>query len=466
MSLAARALATMRRHRMLDGGGRVLVALSGGADSVALLDVLRTLAARGHLVLAGAAHFNHQMRVEADLDEAFCREIAAAKGLPFEAGRGDVRAAARQRRRSIEDTARSMRYAFLEAARARLGGDVIAVAHTVDDQAETFLLRLLRGAGTAGWSGIRPRTGRVVRPLLEVTRQDLRRHLDARGLPFREDASNADVSVPRNRVRHELIPYLQGFSPNVVEVLARQAEAARRDEELLAALAIERTPGVVLRSAGRILIETGALRDLPPALASRVVRAALQELAPHAFVGFEHVERVLELAEAPGGGAQAALPGGWAAREGERILLSAAAEGERPNFAPLPLSIPGEAVLAGWTVSARAAEVATAGSYPRVARGPEVAVAAEAVRGPLAVRTRRPGDRFRPLGMGGHGRKLQDFLVDRKVPRRERDALPLVVDRDDRIVWVVGQSIAEDFRVTRPERGVILLKARQLGGAG
>jgi tRNA(Ile)-lysidine synthase len=446
-------------------GDRVLVALSGGPDSVALLHILRALEGRGEVVVAGVAHFNHQLRgAEADADEHFCRELAARLGLPIEIGRADVAALARQSQRSIEDAARSARYLFLNSAAERLGADAIAVGHSLDDQAETFLLRLIRGAATRGLAGIRPRAGKVVRPLLEIDRAELRRHAAGNGLRFREDSTNADAGIPRNRIRLELIPYLREYSPAIAAILASEAAAARHDEEYLQTAAIELARSIVLRKEDGAEVDADALSALPAALASRVVRQALETAAPDRFIGFQHIEKVLELAGAAEG-ASASLPGQTATRRGGRIVLGRSVQAPFSNSFRFPLSIPGEVAVGRWAVSAQQVEnPATVSTL--AGRGRTALVAAEPLRCPLAVRTRRRGDRFRPLGMGGRGRKLQDFLVDRKVARAERDDLPLVVDRDDRIVWVVGQSVAEDFRITAPEQAVILLKARQLGGLG
>jgi tRNA(Ile)-lysidine synthase len=445
--------------------GRVLVAVSGGADSVAMLHLLRELQEGGHLTVAGAAHFNHSLRAAADVDEAFCRDLAAALDLPFDAGHGDVRALASAEERSLEDAARRARYAYLEAAADRLGADVIAVGHTRDDQAETFLLRLLRGAGPRGLAGIRPKTGRVIRPLIEIGRDELRAYIAERRLVFREDESNEDVAIPRNKIRHDLLPILRAFSPGVIDVLAREAEIAREDEDFLSRAAIDLRPGIVLTNKHGITLEAEPLRALHPALASRIVREALEQAAPGHFFGRDHIRAVLALATESAGvpGSGVDVPGLHVRREGSRLMFEVAeeAQGIRPfeNSFRVPLSIPGEVSLQGWEVSA-----STEGAVQFSPAA--VAVAASVVKLPLAVRSRLPGDKFRPLGMGGRGRKLQDFLVDRKVPRKERDTLPLVVDSDDRIVWVVGQSVAEDFRVTRASQGVILLKARRLGGEG
>jgi tRNA(Ile)-lysidine synthase len=494
--LADRVLRTIHRHGLVARGGRVAVALSGGPDSVALLHLLRELEPAGELAVVGTAHLNHGLRgADSDEDEQFCREMSAGLGLPLDVERADVRALARERKRSIEDAARLARYAFLERAAARLAADVVAVGHSRDDQAETFLLRLFRGAGPRGLAGILPRAGRVVRPLLDVARAELRAYVAERGIEYREDATNADVRIPRNRVRHELIPYLQReFSPGIVDVLARAAAIAGDDEDRLQREAIELAAALVLADKDSVRVEAGALTSLHPALAARVARIALSRLAGERFLGFDHIGAFLTLARHGARGAAMSLPGqrarllagGGAGESGLVIELTAetrrarrtAPKPERGEdggpFPRVPLSIPGEVTLGstGWTISAQPLdglpESGAGGERRGVerARGTVVAVAASAVSLPLAVRSRRPGDRFRPLGLGGARKKLQDFLVDRKVPRGERDGLPLVVDAEDRIVWVVGQSVGEDFRVTTPSRGVILLKARRLGGEG
>lgn len=483
MSLRARALETIRRHGLARPGDRVLVGVSGGADSVALCLLLRELERDGMLTVAGIAHLNHQLRgAEADEDEVFCAALAARLGVPFVAERIDVAALARAGKRSIEDAARVARYSFFERAADALSADVIAVAHTKEDQAETFLLRLLRGAGTRGLASIQPRAGRVIRPLLDVERAALRQYLAALGEPFREDATNADVAIPRNRVRHELIPYLEShFSPGVTDVLARDAALARQDEQFLRDQAIELAARIVLTDVAAVTLDADGLRHAPRALSSRVAQAALQRLAGPKSINFDHVERLLALAlqEKPGGAGQGgavSLPGQYALRTGNTIVLRPALSrvegaGRGPgtmhaNSFVFSLSIPGEVELRpqGVTVQAELSAPGADGGRLKsgkwAGRGAEVGVAADTLQLPLAVRSRRPGDRFRPLGAPGR-RKLQDFLVDRKVARAERDSLPLVVDGRDRIVWVVGQSVAEDFRVTDPSQGVLLLKVRR-----
>jgi tRNA(Ile)-lysidine synthase len=487
--LAIRTLEAVRRNALLPDGRRVIVAVSGGADSVALLLVLKELEADGALLVAGAAHLNHQLRgAEADADEAFCAALSARLGVPFVSERVNVAALARAQKRSMEDAGRVARLAFFDRALQALKADAVAVAHTKEDQAETFLLRLMRGAGTRGLAAIRPRAGRIIRPLLDVERSALRGYLSSRGETFREDATNADVTIARNRVRHEVIPYLRShFSPGVTDVLARAAALAREDEDFLQGEAIKLAARVVLSDV-TVRLDAAELSGAPRALSSRVAHAALQRLAGPKPIHFDHVDRLLALAADPAGGEGRAisLPGQVAVRVGDRIELRAAQqprrstkregggladrspEGEGGTSFAFSLSIPGEVRIGSRAVAAERLpeRAASAGRPPEWrGRGLEVGIAAGSVALPLAVRSRRPGDRFRPLGAPGR-RKLQDFLVDRKVRREDRDAVPLVVDGRDRIVWVVGQSVAEDFRVTDPSQGVILLKVRHLGGVG
>src|ERR1051326_2856641 len=430
MDVLVRVRRSIQQHGLGAPGSRVLVALSGGADSVALLVILRELEKSGELTVAAVAHLNHQLRgAEVDEDERFCGELAERLGVRFISKRIDVAALAKAERRSIEDAARRARYAFLDEAADACAADAIAVGHTKDDQAETFLLRLVRGAGARGLAAIHPRAGRVIRPLIDVDRSALREFLAGLGQRFREDASNADVGIPRNRVRHELLPLLQSrFSPAITDVLAREAALARHDEEFLHEEAIKLASRIVLMDEA-ITIDAGRLAAAPRALSSRVVLAALQTFAGSKPITFDHVESVLGLAElkgdvkgdrtigaAPGG---VSLPGQDAVRLGDRIVLRSRPESRAARASNLPprngfavsLSIPGEVELASGVAILAERLDRGAGDRIWVGRGGEGGVAAGGLELPLCVRNRRAGDRFRPVGAPGK-RKLQDFFVD------------------------------------------------------
>ena len=296
-------------------GQAVVVGLSGGADSVALLDGLVALRRRRGLRIV-AAHLDHRLREGSADDARFCEELCRSLDVPLRRGAADVRARRAREGGGIEEAARHERYAFLRRVCEEEGGALLAVAHTRDDQAETLLLRLLRGAGTTGLAGMRPRRGGLLRPLLAVSRDEVRTHLRERGLAWREDPSNADLALRRNRVRHELVPYLEDqFNPGIRAALARTAalladEAAHlrgEAEALLARISREEKGALVLRRR--------PLGEAPTAVARVAIRQALRRAGGLRQVAAVHVERLLEIArsKAPSG-RRLPLPGGREAR--------------------------------------------------------------------------------------------------------------------------------------------------------
>jgi len=456
---------TIRRYGLLPAGSRVAVALSGGADSVGLLLVLREIAGDDFHV-AGAIHLNHQLRgAEADGDEAFCRDLCARLSVPTDVERVDVKEAAARDGVSIEHAAHTARHDFFRRARVRLDASVVAVAHTKDDQAETFLLRLLRGAGPRGLSGMHPRSGIVVRPFLETRRASVRAFLDDRGVQFREDASNQDAAIPRNRIRHELLPQLDSrFAPNIVDILDREAMIAREDAEYLDDVARAASEQIISRTPGGVELDEAALLRQPPAIARRVIRLAQLTASGDDFAGFDAVEAVLRYAVSKSTG-PLDLPGHRVNRRGAALVLTRR-HGRDPRLPAADftylLEVPGRVAVpeANCAISATVSEwpERRAGSDPwRDASGQEAVVAAGGLAAPLAVRNRRPGDRFRPLGLNGR-KKLQDFFVDAKIGRAEREITPVIVDSSGRIVWVAGHALAEEFRVTDTTKDVVILK--------
>lgn len=297
-------------------GETLVLALSGGPDSTALLDALALLRRpRGFRLLA--AHLDHGLRPDSAADAAFCRTLCAQLEVPLQVGTADVRARERRERGGIEQAGRRERYSFLRGVREREQAAAIALAHTRDDQAETLLLRLLRGAGATGLSAMRPRSGDLLRPLLAVSRAEVLAHLRQRGLGWREDPTNADPEQPRSRVRHELLPYLeQRFNPRAREALARTAALLADDAAFLRAEA-----AALLARAGRggegttVALRRAALAQAPPALARAAVREALARATGRRPLAAVHVERALRLARRPDAAGRAlALPGGWQAR--------------------------------------------------------------------------------------------------------------------------------------------------------
>ncbi|HKY20499.1 MAG TPA: tRNA lysidine(34) synthetase TilS [Vicinamibacterales bacterium] len=458
---------TIQRFGLLPRGSRVVVALSGGADSVALLVVLREIAETEGFQLAGAAHLNHQLRgADADADEEFCQRLAASLDVPLHVERIDVASRADAGGISLEQAAHDARAEFFARAAALAGASSVAVAHTKNDQGETFLLRLLRGAGPRGLSGMHPRSGLVVRPFLDIGRADVRAFLEARRIGFREDATNDDRTIPRNRVRHELVPFLEArFSPRIVDVLDREATIAREDAEYLDAAATTAAERLMKRTSHGVELSVDALLAEPPAIARRVIRMAQQVASGGRFVGFETVAAVLELAGSNTSG-PLDFPGHRVNRRGETLVLTKSI-GRQMQVAVVDfayqLGVPGSVEIpeAACAISADVMAVPSGQSATRLwtlaGGGDEAVVEAGGLMGPLSVRNRRPGDRFRPLGLRGR-KKLQDLFVDKKIARARRDITPVIVDSTGQIIWVAGHALAEEFRVTDRTKAVVILK--------
>jgi tRNA(Ile)-lysidine synthase len=411
-------------------GQTIVAALSGGADSVALLDVLASLAPRGGFTVV-AAHLDHALRADSAADAAFCGDICVRLGVRLRTARADVRARARADGGGLEEAARRERHAFLAKVKDEEAAAAIALAHTRDDQAETVLLRLVRGAGGLGLSAMRPRSGDLLRPMLALSRRDVLDHLAARGLPWREDPTNADVTIARNRVRHELIPYLErNFNPAVRAALARSAAVLAAESDVLESVAGGARRARGHRDDGVYVLSREALRSSPKAVARLSVRRALDETGGLRGVGLEHVDSILDLAGAKApSGRRVDLPGGReAVFHFDEVRIASRKE---PAAAfELPLAVPGAVALPdGRSLVARAAR------GPAVSNGRAAVVAVP--EAPLMVRTRRPGDRVRTAG---REQSLKRFLMDRRVPAQERGSLPLLA-AGDRILWVPGHRV-------------------------
>jgi len=440
---------------MVASGERVLVALSGGPDSVALLGALQRLAHRQGIGLQ-AAHFNHRWRgAEADRDQACAVAVAAQLGLECVVGT----AAGAWRGSNLEAHAREQRYAFLEEVATVRGCSKIATGHTLDDQAETVLLRLLRGSGWDGLAGIRPvRDGRIVRPLIDCSRAAVLAFLDSAGLPYCEDSSNADRRFLRNRVRHEVLPLLHLINPEASRHLAAVADILAGEAAVL-----EAQIAPLLRAGsepdGGLAIT--AVRAVSPALAPRLVRAWLRDQRGDLLrLGAAHVRAVVDLAHGSRPNAQVRLPGGRiVVREYQRLRLQAWTV---PEMTSAQVIVPGTTVNLenGWRISAALVPIPTAmpgDLWSLVAD-------ADALAAPLIVRGVRAGDRIRPLGMRGH-RKLQDVFVDRKLPVAQRRGRP-VVETGGEVLWVPGLARSGRALITPGTRSALRLVAENPPIAG
>ncbi|MCJ7589648.1 MAG: tRNA lysidine(34) synthetase TilS [Candidatus Aminicenantes bacterium] len=453
--LVAQFRKTIECRGLVRPGDRILIAFSGGPDSTALLSLF--LAVRGELRLKLAlAHFNHRLRPAAREDEAFARLTAKKLNLPIAVGSGNVRAYAARRRMNLEEAGRELRYAFFKNAAKKLGADKIATGHTADDQAETVLMRLLRGTGLRGLGGIRPLAeGGVIRPLLEIERKDIARWLAAQRLDFRTDESNLDLRFFRNRIRHEVLPLLKRIEPKAVSQLGRLALILQDEEDLRTGPEGER---------GRSSLDAESLSRLPKALARRAVRGFLARLAgsTRGFT-FNDVEAVLALAE----GKVLTLRGGLNLRRDKGLIAVKPPAVDKARFRYL---WDGRGVLkikeTGLAIKGRILEFR--GTLPAPFDDPSRAfLDADKLEFPLLVRNREEGDRFRPLGAPG-SKKLKEILRAKGIPADERDRLPVIltgtcskarnVERPPRIVWMPGLPVGDAFKVGRASNRILWIE--------
>ena len=452
---------------MLRKEDHVLVALSGGADSVALLAVLNRLRPACGISLT-AAHFNHKTRdSESDRDEAFVRALCKSFGIALICG--SLKHAERPKGISTEDFLRRRRYGFLEKALRKAGATRIALGHHQGDQAETVLMNVIRGAGLNGLSGIPPvRTGGTfIRPLIDCSRREIVDYLAAEGLSFVDDSSNTDERFLRNRIRFSLMPELEKrFNPSIGETLCRLADVIRTENDYIAEqVRIRLTRWREGRDPENPLeVPIEELTSLHPALQRRAILEIARDVsARDAAIGLEHVEAVLDMAGGANPSGSLDLPGGIrvgrsygllefrrVSRLGGRPRRENAPESSREPYR-FEVSVPGTVRIPGGTTSIRFRELRRAPSVLSTER--KAYLDMERIAFPLVVRTLLPGDRIQPMGMKGT-RKLKSILIDEKIPREHRGRIPVVAD-DISVLWVPGLRLSERVRVGKGSKRIL-----------
>lgn len=473
-SLTDKVILTTERFKMVSRGDLVMVAVSGGVDSVVLLDILLELKRALGIELC-LFHLDHMLRgAESKEDAKFVKRLAKERGLSIEIESFDVAAFAKEKGLSIEDAARRARHDLLQKAAKESGAQKVALGHNADDRVETFFINLIRGSGLKGLSSIPPVRDIFIRPLIEVLRRDIEAYANERGLRFRLDHSNLDQAFLRNRVRAELIPLLETYNPNIKGVILDNIELAASDESFLSEAARAEFERIAVADGKVVEIPMVLLRALGESIRSRVVRLAIKLVKGDLeAIEKDHIEGIFDAKE---GILRRDLPGDVVImKEGESLIII-----EKGLLAPakkveFKLKAKGGALAAGLDFEFKSSIIEFAKGSPSllvIAREeskakseiPLAHLDADLLEKSLVIRNWRFGDRFRPLNMAGF-KKLSDFFVDIKLARRLRDRVPIVTSGGE-IIWVVGQRLDDRFKITDNTKRMLRIEAIPKGQKG
>ena len=446
-------------HELLCPGAKVIVSVSGGADSMALISLLHGLESTYRLTLI-VAHVNHQLRgKEATRDARFVQRQADKLGLPFHQLAVDVKTLKHRTGLSTQHAARQLRYGALRSLSRSLAATHIALGHTADDQAETLLMRLLRGGGPAGLCGIPVKRMPFIRPLIEVHRHAILEYLRAAGIPWVEDNSNTSRKYLRSRIRLDLMPTLRAYHPNIAQRLHHVADMLHADNDVLERQTEDLAKQVLSWRVGNamIAIRRASFAAAPLAIQRRLLRYAIDRLPESGHVaGFRDIEALWRFAVNSGNvGRRLTLAGRLMAEWQKDVVFLWQARALPPTSLAALLPVPGTLTLHGLALSLTARSLGLTQEWRQQAEPRRVFADIDAAAFPLSIRFPQPGDRFHPLGAPG-SQKLQDFFVNNKVPKAMRAYVPLVLAGEE-ILWVVGYRIAEPFKVCPQTRQVLEL---------
>jgi tRNA(Ile)-lysidine synthase len=446
----------------------LIIGVSGGPDSLALLHIMHKFMSSGCLWVA---HLNHGLRPEADDEAAFVAQVADSSGLTFRSKKVDVVKLAQSQGWSVEEAGRKARYLFLANLAKEVKAEATVVAHNADDQAETVLLHLLRGSGLTGLRGMLPESSlpgapgiKLVRPFLTTTREEIETYCRSHDLRPMLDSTNVDPVYLRNRLRHELLPLLADFNPQVKRHLLQMAELVAADEALLDELSdLAWHETLREKEVAWLRLDLAKWRSLPLSLQRRTLRRALTELRSSiSDISFRTIDLAHQIGMEKETGAEATLPGRITLRlEYEHLLLATDLEQVPRDNPQLPLGkpqilpVPGSVALdGGWLLTAVVADVEL--SEVRNNRDPWLAFFDIGQKPILHVRSRMPGEQFQPLGMDGRSASVQDVMVNRKLPASMRDRWPIVVT-EEHLLWLVGLQTDERGKVTERSNRIIQL---------
>jgi tRNA(Ile)-lysidine synthase len=452
---------TIQQHHMVVPGDKIIVALSAGPDSICLLDLLNKLSPEMNIKIV-VAHFDHGLRENEDERETqLSKDIAQSMNLPFETEKAP---GLLKNHSSLEEKAREARYAFLEKVHDQHGAQKIAMGHTLNDQAETVLMRLLRGSGSTGLAGIPPvRDGRIIRPLIDCNRDEIMHYINSRSLPYAIDSSNSNKRHLRNRIRHELIPMMLEYQPRLLDRLGTISNIFREEDTLLETMALDWIDAEKAKdSQGDIIVSASSLRRLPDPLKTRVIRDLLKSVKGDVYpMEYDHIISVSGLLDNEHPQCSIDLPNGIIASKVYDTLcfrLKSYEDAAEYNYL---LEGPGTYYIDAVRQTLMLDEVDGSNKNLMNASRFTALLDANRLSYPLTVRNFRHGDRFVPMGMTGH-KKVKDFFIDLKVPSKERAMTPIITINDE-IVWICGYRIDERFKVTSQTKKMLKITIKQEG---
>lgn len=452
-------LDTIKKYNMLEIGDKVIVALSGGPDSVCLLHILYTLKQKYNLTIY-AAHVNHCLRgEEADADEEYAKKLSARLGIECFVKRVDINKLSKERGLSSESAGREARYEFFEELRKRLQANKIALAHNANDQAETVLMRIIRGSGMEGITGIKPIRGNIfIRPIINIRRGSIEKYCEVNDLNPRIDKTNLENIYARNKIRLELIPYIEeNFNEDIISTLNRFADTISRDNDYLESLSQEMYKSYCEKKEHKVIIYKEAFEE-QEAILTRIVRKAISEIKGNLYnVEKVHIYDLLKLQDGTTG-RKINLPDNVTAfnNYGNIELSRNKTSSKNEAQSEYTLSIDTKKLIEKFNISISLRIISPNerinfkdGEYTKY-------FDADKVKNKVIVRSRKDGDRFTPFGMK-NSKKLKDFFIDLKVPQEERDKIPLICF-DEEIGWVVGFRISENYKISKDTKNILEIK--------
>jgi len=455
MNLFGQVNTAIKKHSMLFEKDRVLIGLSGGPDSVCLLHALNNLKDEYKLSLH-AIYIDHGLRPdEIPAEIEFCKKLCETLGVPFLTKSVDVKSYAKEYCLNKQEAARELRYKIFEDVALEIGSSRIALAHNADDQAETFFMRILRGAGQKGLSGIPPVRGKIIRPLIEIERKDIEEFLDGISQSFIVDSSNLKKDYFRNWLRLAVMPEFKRQNPELIRTISRTSEIIREEDNYLELIVTKTLMKLIPKKTDRTIeLFLVPLETMDRVILRRVLRRAIDAVKGLRGIGFVHIEDIIELVKRGNSGDRIYLPKGIRVIKGYATLILTSEQPSR--LGAYILNVPEELALkeSGILIKSSFADSA---EIPCDGKS-KVIIDAERIRLPLVVRARKSGDLFYPFGFGKR-KKLQDFFVDEKIPRDERDSIPIVLSGDN-IVWIAGYRADERFRVTAETKKIALLEIK------